>query len=84
MKKLNMEEEQYHNDATECWICKKVFKEDLLKKVRDHDHITGKYRGPAHSICNLELRIKPEEAKLNIRFHNMKNYDRHLISKVMG
>ena len=33
IKKLNMEEEQYHNDATECWICKKAFKEDLLKKV---------------------------------------------------
>ena len=30
------------------------------------------------------MRIKPEEAKLNIRFHNTKNYDGHLISKVMG
>ena len=67
-----------------CWICKKAFGDDLLKKVQDHDHITGKYRGSVHSICNLQLQIKPEEAKLNIFFHNMKNYDGHLISKVMG
>src|ERR1700722_16788233 len=84
MKKLTMEEENIHNSASKCWICEKAFSDDLLKKIQDHNYITGKYRGPAHSICNLQLRIKPEEAKLNIFFHNMKNYDGHLISKVMG
>ena len=28
--------------ATRCWICEKDFEEDD-KKVRDHDHLTGKY-----------------------------------------
>ncbi|VVC46441.1 Ribonuclease H-like domain [Cinara cedri] len=27
--------------------------EDNMEKIRDHDHLTGKYRGAAHSICNL-------------------------------
>ena len=41
-----------------CCICK----EPLVKKnyrdcVRDHCHITGKYRGTAHNDCNLKLRL---------------------------
>ena len=35
-------------------ICKRKFTTDKnYLKVRDHDHYTGKYRGAAHSICNL-------------------------------
>ena len=30
---------------------KNAFK--IYNKVRDHCHYTGKYRGAAHSICNL-------------------------------
>ena len=85
MKKLSPQEEKTYNLAKKCWICEKPFrKEDNLKKVRDHDHITGNYRGPAHSICNLQLRIKPEEFKLPIRFHNLGKFDAHLISQAMG
>ena len=72
---------ELHNLAKECWICNKPFGEDNLKKVWDHDHITGKYRGPAHSI---QLWIKPEEFKLPIRFHNLGKFDAHLISQAMG
>jgi hypothetical protein len=39
-------------NATHYHICKeKVAKGD--KKVRDHDHKTGKFRGAAHNKCKI-------------------------------
>ena len=55
------------------------------RKVHDHDHITGEYRGAAHSKCNLELRIHPYLQHIPIVFHNLKHYDaHHLISFIGG
>ena len=51
-----------------------------LKKVRDHDHRTGCYRGAAHSKCNINFfsnRYVP------VVFHNLRGYDSHLIVKEM-
>jgi len=42
--------------AEKCHICKNNF-EDMDIKVRDHDHITGRYRGTAHQSCNLNLKF---------------------------
>ena len=39
--------------------------------VRDHCHITGKYRGSAHNDCNLKLRLEPESIKIPVIFHNL-------------
>jgi len=36
-------------EASACHICGKILGSD---KVRDHCHITGKYRGAAHKACN--------------------------------
>ena len=36
-------------------ICRYCEKEVLSDKVRDHCHLTGAYRGPAHNICNLNV-----------------------------
>ena len=46
-------------------------------KVRDHCHITGKYRGCAHNVCNINFNYK--NIKIPVFFHNLKNYDAHLI-----
>ena len=48
-------------------------------KVRDHCHILGLYRGPAHKTCNTKLVIKPWITPIPIVFHNLKGYDSHLI-----
>ena len=44
------EEEQFQSSNT-CWICKKLIDHDY-EKVRDHCHVTGKFRGTAHWDCN--------------------------------
>ena len=44
---------------------KKIFK--LYQKVRDHCHYTGKFRGAAHSICNLNYKV-PQE--IPVKIHN--------------
>ena len=51
-KKLIMgEEEHLFQQSNSCWICKKLI--DNEEKVRDHCHVTGKFRGAAHSDSNM-------------------------------
>ena len=76
--RMTKEDEEEFQKANECHICnKKYTNEDI--KVRDHCHITGKYRGSAHQECNLKLRVKPEEIKIPVIFHNLRGYDSHFI-----
>ena len=42
---MSIEEEEQFEKTNICWICDKLIEND---KVRDHCHITGKYRGAAH------------------------------------
>ena len=46
------------------------------RKVRDHDHYTGKFRGAAHSICNLRYST---QKVIYVFFHNGTSYDFNLI-----
>ena len=49
--------------------------------MRDHCHITGKYRGAANCSCNINLRLTK---KVPVILHNLKGYDSHLIFKELS
>ena len=77
------EEEELFKAAEECHICGGKYL-DTEVRVRDHCHITGKYRGSAHQDCNLKLRISPKEFKVPVIFHNLRGYDSHFIMQEIG
>ena len=70
------EEEEFQNDDI-CHLCCNVIEQNDTK-VRDHCHLTGKYRGPAHNRCNINAR---ERSVVKIIFHNGSNYDFKLLVK---
>ena len=85
---LTNEEKKSYENQEKCHICGKEFCTDknkkefkLKQKVRDHDHYTGKYRGAAHSDCNLRYKIPRE---IPIIFHNGSRYDYHFIIKKLA
>ena len=53
----------------------------MIKKVRDHCYFTGKYRGAAHDVCNLNYKAPKE---IPIVFHNGSTYHYHLIIKELA
>ena len=61
-------------------ICRFCEQEILSDKVRDHCHLTGKYRGPAHSTCNVHVKQKDSNF-IPFVFHNYSNYDCHMFFK---
>ena len=67
--------------ASKCHICFKPFNSRSGPKVRDHCHHTSRYRGPAHSLCNLRYRIP---SYIPVVFHNLLGYDTHLLIKELG
>ena len=70
------DEEGYRSNNT-CRFCEK---EKLSDKVRDHCHITGKYRGPAHGKCNINVTQKQSNF-IPFTFHNFSKYDCHMFFK---
>ena len=58
-------DEECFQQATSCIICfKSLSRQDA---VRDHDHLTGAFRGAAHRKCNFAREVP---RKLPIFFHN--------------
>ena len=71
-----------HEGSKKCYLCNQSFNTNKqrkyyknYKKVRDHCHYIGKYRGAAHSLCNLRYQ---EQRDIPVILHNGTEYDFHL------
>ena len=79
---LTKEEEKFYKKQEKCHTCEEKFCVDKddgnyknRKKVKDHCHYTGKFRGAAHTKCNLNYKIPKD---IPIIIHNA-SYDTHFI-----
>ena len=79
---ITAEEQQAFKLTENCYLCDSPMGVD---RVRDHDHLTGRYRGAAHCECNLKLQFPADKRNgkitIPIIFHNLRGYDGHLILK---
>ena len=71
---LTYEENKSYKEQEACHICEEKFcmdKDDEnyknKRKVKDHCHYTGKFRGAAHSKCNLNYKVPKD---IPIIIHN--------------
>ena len=69
-----------YKKAQRCYICDKLFTEKDFK-VKDHNDLSGKYRGPAHRSCNLKIRYP---SYIPVFMHNLSNYDAHLFVRELS
>ena len=70
------DEEDYRNNNVRRFCEQEI----LSDKVRDHCHLTGDYRGPAHSKCNINVTQKQSNF-IPFIFHNFSNYECHMFFK---
>ena len=75
---MRPEDKYMHKHAKHCFMCCKMFRDfSHLDKVRDHCHLSGKFRYTLCSTCNLTCAKRPPE--INLFFHGLSNYDSHFI-----
>jgi len=81
---MSTDDIQVHEAATHCNLCKIEFtppSEVLYRKTADHCHLTGKYRQALCNVCNQKLQTP---VFVPCYFHNLSNYDAHLIVTELG
>ena len=62
------EDNEYFKNSTKCWIC-------------DNDYVDNDVKVRDHRDCNINLELNH---KNSVVFHNLKNYDSHLIMRELG
>ena len=50
-----MQDKLIYNNSTLCHICNEELDVD---RVRDHCHLSGKFRVAAHEVCNLQYNVQ--------------------------
>ena len=76
---MTQEDKEDFEKNNTCQICEK---EIIDKKVRGHCQLTGKYGGPAHSKCNINVK-QSQSNFISVMLHNFSNYDFHLFFKTL-
>ena len=77
---MTTEDNKDFENSAKCWICDNDYIENDVK-VKDHCHITGKYRGYPNIDYNINVKLNH---KIPVAFHNLKNYDSLLIMQELG
>ena len=77
---LSSEGQINHKIATNCYVCECSFTIEN-RKVKDHCHVTGSYRGASCNTCNLGMKLTKT---IPVIFHNLKGYDSHLLLPELG
>ncbi|XP_025265427.1 uncharacterized protein LOC112638265 [Camponotus floridanus] len=77
MADLTPDEREIFASASRCYACERSFEIDDAR-VRDHCHLIGRFRDPAHSACNLNYK---DPYVIPVFFHNLSGYDAHFIIK---
>ena len=72
---MTEQDKKHFDEATHCEACSINFK--YIQKVRDHDHITGKYRYALCSTCNLKL--AESRNNISVFLHNFSGFDSHIL-----
>ena len=80
MAPLTKSQLKEYKQATKCHIRFKQFSKKK-RKVRDHCHYSGLYRGAAHSSCNLQYQISNY---IPVVFQNLAGYDAHLFIRELA
>ena len=72
-----MHDKLVYDNSTLCHICNEELGED---RVHDHCHLSCKFKGAAHEVCNLKYNVPK---LFPVVFHNLPGYDSHLFIKTL-
>ena len=53
---MSVEDERSFESRNKCWICDKLIAVGH-SKVRDHDHVTEKFRSSGRWSCDINLKL---------------------------
>ncbi|KAM7358527.1 uncharacterized protein ACRADG_003468 isoform 2-T2 [Cochliomyia hominivorax] len=76
---LTKKEKDEFSANNKCHICLKDI--TVGNKVKDFCQLSGKYRGPAHGMCNRDYKL---QRYFPVFFHNFSAYDCHLFARELN